>query len=137
MNEVGLNAKWLQADLTYEKTQKFAKDVLNHMRERLSDYQEPSTAICIIWKRLRQNPPLTVWLNTTYSNSQISKQRRNRVELRIIRIVLIFPLDIRRISSLLWIFRMSCRLYILPVLFFTLSWVKNLPRLEGCCRSDS
>ena len=40
MNEVGLNAKWLQADLTHEKTQKFAQDVLNHMRERLSDYQE-------------------------------------------------------------------------------------------------
>ncbi|MBQ9860256.1 MAG: ribonucleoside triphosphate reductase [Clostridia bacterium] len=40
MNEVGLNAKWLRADLTNEKTQAFAKDVLNHMRERLSDYQE-------------------------------------------------------------------------------------------------
>ncbi|MBR4098487.1 MAG: ribonucleoside triphosphate reductase, partial [Clostridium sp.] len=40
MNEVGLNAKWLGADLTNEKTQAFAKDVLNHMRERLSDYQE-------------------------------------------------------------------------------------------------
>lgn len=40
MNEVGLNANWLKADLTNEKTQKFAKDVLNHMRERLSDYQE-------------------------------------------------------------------------------------------------
>ena len=40
MNEVGLNAKWLRADLTHEETQKFAKDVLNHMRERLSDYQE-------------------------------------------------------------------------------------------------
>ena len=40
MNEVGLNAKWLVADLTHEKTQKFTKDVLNHMRERLSDYQE-------------------------------------------------------------------------------------------------
>ena len=40
MNEVGLNAKWLQADLTSEKTQEFTKDVLNHMRERLSDYQE-------------------------------------------------------------------------------------------------
>ena len=40
MNEVGLNAKWLRADLTHEKTQAFAKDVLNHMRERLSDYQE-------------------------------------------------------------------------------------------------
>ena len=40
MNEVGLNAAWLRADLTQEKTQAFAKDVLNHMRERLSDYQE-------------------------------------------------------------------------------------------------
>ncbi|MBR3819281.1 MAG: ribonucleoside triphosphate reductase [Clostridia bacterium] len=40
MNEVGLNANWLRADMTNEKTQKFAQDVLNHMRERLSDYQE-------------------------------------------------------------------------------------------------
>ena len=40
MNEVGLNAKWLRADLTHEKTQKFAQEVLDHMRERLSDYQE-------------------------------------------------------------------------------------------------
>ena len=40
MNEVGLNAAWLGEDLTSEKTQVFAKDVLNHMRERLSDYQE-------------------------------------------------------------------------------------------------
>ncbi|MDE6992106.1 MAG: ribonucleoside triphosphate reductase [Lachnospiraceae bacterium] len=40
MNEAGLNAKWLRADLTHKRTQQFAKDVLNHMRERLSDYQE-------------------------------------------------------------------------------------------------
>ena len=40
MNEVGLNANWLRADLTEKKTQEFAKKVLNHMRERLSDYQE-------------------------------------------------------------------------------------------------
>ena len=40
MNEVGLNAKWLRKDLTHAETQQFAKDVLNHMRERLSDYQE-------------------------------------------------------------------------------------------------
>ena len=40
MNEVGLNANWLRADMTTEKTQQFAKDVLNHMRTRLSDYQE-------------------------------------------------------------------------------------------------
>jgi len=40
MNEVGLNAKWLGRDLTDPRTQAFAKDVLNHMRGRLSDYQE-------------------------------------------------------------------------------------------------
>ena len=40
MNEAGLNAKWLKADMTDARTQQFAKDVLNHMRERLSDYQE-------------------------------------------------------------------------------------------------
>lgn len=40
MNEVGLNAAWLGKDMTNEKTQQFAKDVLNHMRQRLSDYQE-------------------------------------------------------------------------------------------------
>jgi ribonucleoside-triphosphate reductase len=40
MNEVGLNAKWLRADMTHKETQEFSRDVLNHMRERLSDYQE-------------------------------------------------------------------------------------------------
>ena len=40
MNEVGLNAKWIGADMTDARTQEFSKDVLNHMRERLSDYQE-------------------------------------------------------------------------------------------------
>ena len=40
MNEVGLNAKWLRMDLTHKETQEFVKQVLNHMRERLSDYQE-------------------------------------------------------------------------------------------------
>ncbi|MBQ7534418.1 MAG: ribonucleoside triphosphate reductase, partial [Stomatobaculum sp.] len=40
MNEVGLNANWIRADLTDPKAQRFTRDVLNHMRERLSDYQE-------------------------------------------------------------------------------------------------
>ena len=40
MNEAGLNAKWIRADMTTEKCQKFTIDVLNHMRNRLSDYQE-------------------------------------------------------------------------------------------------
>ena len=40
MNEAGLNANWLRADMTHKETQEFTKNVLNHMRERLSDYQE-------------------------------------------------------------------------------------------------
>ncbi len=40
MNEVGLNAKWIGKDMTSTETQEFSKKVLNHMRERLSDYQE-------------------------------------------------------------------------------------------------
>ena len=40
MNEAALNAKWLRCDLTDARAQKFAREVLDHMRERLSDYQE-------------------------------------------------------------------------------------------------
>ena len=40
MNEACLNAPWLRKDLTDAESQQFTKDVLNHMRERLSDYQE-------------------------------------------------------------------------------------------------
>ncbi len=40
MNEACLNASWIKKDLTDAKAQKFTQDVLNHMRERLSDYQE-------------------------------------------------------------------------------------------------
>ena len=40
MNEAALNANWIGKDMTYESAQEFTKKVLNHMRERLSDYQE-------------------------------------------------------------------------------------------------
>lgn len=40
MNEAGLNANWLRADMSDPMTQDFTKEVLNHMRERLADYQE-------------------------------------------------------------------------------------------------
>ena len=40
MNEAGLNAKWLGKDMTSIETQNFTIEVLNHMRDRLSDYQE-------------------------------------------------------------------------------------------------
>ena len=40
MNEAGLNARWIRKDMTSTECQEFTKKVLNHMRERLSDYQE-------------------------------------------------------------------------------------------------
>ena len=40
MNEAGLNAKWLRKDMTHPETVEFTKEVLNFMREKLSDYQE-------------------------------------------------------------------------------------------------
>lgn len=40
MNEACLNASWLRKDLTTSEAQEFTKEVLNHMRNRLSDYQE-------------------------------------------------------------------------------------------------
>ena len=40
MNEVGLNANWLGVDMTHSACQEFTKEVLTHMRDRLSDYQE-------------------------------------------------------------------------------------------------
>ena len=40
MNEACLNASWLRKSLCEPESQQFAKDVLNHMRDRLSDYQE-------------------------------------------------------------------------------------------------
>ena len=40
MNEAALNACWIRKDMTHPEAQEFTKRVLNHMRERLSDYQE-------------------------------------------------------------------------------------------------
>ena len=40
MNEAGLNAKWLRCNMTDPRCQVFSKQVLDHMRNRLSDYQE-------------------------------------------------------------------------------------------------
>ena len=40
MNEAALNAAWLGKNMTHPETQKWTAEVLDHMRERLSDYQE-------------------------------------------------------------------------------------------------
>ena len=40
MNEACLNAKWIKKDMNNKEAVEFSKAVLNHMREKLSDYQE-------------------------------------------------------------------------------------------------
>ena len=45
MNEAGLNARWIGLDMTHKETQQFTVRVLNHMRDRLSDYQEKYGAL--------------------------------------------------------------------------------------------
>ena len=60
MNEAGLNAKWLRADMTHAETQKFAQNVLNHMRERLSDYQE-EYEMCIRDRSITTDGPESFW----------------------------------------------------------------------------
>lgn len=40
MNEACLNTNWIREDLTHKAAQEFTKDVLNFMRNKLSDYQE-------------------------------------------------------------------------------------------------
>ena len=40
MNETILNAKWIDSDITKPEGRDFSIEILNHMRDRLSDYQE-------------------------------------------------------------------------------------------------
>lgn len=44
-NEMCLNAKWLGHDLTHKDSQDFVEKMLNHMRERLVQYQEEYKAL--------------------------------------------------------------------------------------------
>ena len=67
MNEVGLNANWLRADLSDKRTQEFTKEVLNHMRNRLSDYQEQYGDL--------YNLEATPAESTTYRLAKHDKQR--------------------------------------------------------------
>ena len=81
MNEVGLNAKWLGMDLTHEETQQFTKDVLNHMRERLSDYQEEYGDL---YNQHRLSLRLIVWQSMMLHSSRISRrQARKEIHLSI------------------------------------------------------
>lgn len=67
MNEAALNAKWVRADMTSEKTQTFAQEVLNHMRDRLVLYQEKYGALF--------NLEATPAESTTYRLAKHDKKR--------------------------------------------------------------
>jgi len=67
MNEAALNANWLQEALTGAAAQAFAKDVLNHMRDRLVQYQEAYGALF--------NLEATPAESTTYRLAKHDKKR--------------------------------------------------------------
>ena len=113
MNEAGLNACWLKKDMTDPETQKFTKEVLEHMRSRLSDYRSSIRESFSTWRQHRQSPLHTVLPNTTEAVIRISKQREKRATLRITQIALICRLITLRIFLTHWIFRTICRLCIL------------------------
>ena len=113
MNEVGLNARWLGKDMSDERTQRFTKEVLLHMRERLSDYQEN----CLILRQLLLNLLPIVWPNMTENAGRILRLQARKGILLIIQTVLIFRLNIPQIFLMHWIFRMICRRFIHQVLY--------------------
>ncbi len=124
MNEAGLNARWLRADMADEKTQKFTKDVLNHMRERLSDYQEEygelynleatpaeSTAYRLAKHDKKHYPDII-----TAGHEGDTPYYTNSSHL---------PVDILPISLMHWMCRMNYRPCIRPVRSFMRFWEKN------------
>lgn len=113
MNEVGLNAKWLRKDLTHVETQDFAKEVLNHMRDRLVMYQEEYGDL--------YNLEATPAESTTYRLAKHDKEQYpdiitagEPVIHRTTQTAPIFRLAIRRTFSMHWIFRTDFRLFIPP-----------------------
>lgn len=67
MNEAALNADWIGEDMTGAHAQAFAKDVLNHMRDRLVQYQETYNALF--------NLEATPAESTTYRLAKHDKKR--------------------------------------------------------------
>ena len=132
MNEACLNAKWLGKDLTQVEAQEFTKDVLNHMRERLSDYQEQYGDLYNLEATLQNLPPI-VLLSMTRKRFRTSSLQTKTVRLTI-RIVLICLLVIQRTSLVRLTYKMNFRRFTLPVRYFMHSWVKNylIGRRQQC-----
>ena len=124
MNEAGLNARWVGKDLTHRECQEFTKNVLNHMRERLSDYQE-------LYGDL-YNLEATPAESTTYRLAKHDKQRYPDIITagaegirRITPTAPIFPWIIRRMYLTLWTSRMSFRLCTHREPCSTRSWARR------------
>ena len=125
MNEAGLNAKWLGCDMSDPRTQKFTKEVLTHMRNRLSDYQEEYPGELF-------NLEATPAESTAY---RLAKHDRKRwPDIRTAGSKGDTPyytnsshLPVEYSSDILmhWIFRMNCRLFIHLVPYSMHSSVKN------------
>ena len=137
MNEVGLNAKWLRADMTHEKTQQFTKEVLDHMRERLSDYQEEYGDLYNL-EATPQSPPPTASQSTMSLSSRISSPRLRTAALPITPTAHTFPFRSPRISSRRSIFRTIFRRDTPPAPYSTPSSARRCPighrRLPSCAR---
>ena len=130
MNEVGLNANWLRKDLTHPETQAFAKDVLNHMRERLSDYQEQYGDL--------PSPPPTASPSTTRSTIPTSSPpTRTAPPTTPTPATCLWAT--RRTFSPRWTYRTTCRPCTPPAPCSTPSWARSCRigrrRLSWCVRS--
>ena len=118
MNEVGLNARWLGKDMSDERTQRFTKEVLLHMRERLSDYQEKYEGELF-------NLEATPAESTAYRLAKhdrkrwpdIKTARQGRGYSLLYKQFSSYRLNIPQIFLMHWIFRMICRRFIHQVLY--------------------
>ena len=70
-----------------QETQKFTKDVLNHMRERLSDYQEQYGDLYNLEATPAESQQHTDWRNMTEQSGLILSQQDMREIRHIIRIL--------------------------------------------------
>jgi len=114
MNETCLNANWVGCDLTHKEAQEFTQEVLNHMRERLSDYQEKYGDL--------YNLEATPAESTAFRLAKHDKKRFADI--------ITAGADgeapyYTNTSSRLWIFRMTCRPSTPPVPCSTPSWEKK------------